>query len=154
MFCLLISSSFRCSHTGHVHPGLNPALYEASVRDLCERLSTQSWKMDVTLVASERLPSKLQPIAELSIINIRSGEQVDMLFRATSLRGPNLIYFPLQSVVLCHARQAAMMCRNGVVINFGGKNRRCKCRSVARQRPPTTHGTRVAISQSMATSLH
>jgi hypothetical protein len=71
----------RLTHScSHVRPGLNPALYERAVMDLCERLSSQAWDVDVTLIASERLPSKLQPIPELCVMNTRSGEKVDELF--------------------------------------------------------------------------
>lgn len=70
----------RLTHScSHVRPGLNPGLYERTVMDLCERLSSQAWDVDVTLVASERLPSKLQPTPELCVMNTRSGEKVDEL---------------------------------------------------------------------------
>ena len=57
-------------------PGMNPDRFRTTLDELCRNLNQQTWEMDVTLLAAQRLPSKTQPFAELSIIDRRSGAQV------------------------------------------------------------------------------
>ena len=81
--CITLSLRIRTraclpTRTHALNAGMNPNIYALSLEELCEGLAAETWEMDVTLISAERLPKKMQPSVELSLVDSRSGKQVSV----------------------------------------------------------------------------